>query len=150
VALARGAVRCARLACALGTPMVTPGSSWRRRAAPLLLLAAGLGAFLMLGRALPHDQDVALDLGSGARDVTSVEIAWSRPGSKEDPALSTRYNFAQGNAPRRLQARVRLSNGPWIADVEVARADVARPMHWSRLVDLNGDPMTLPLHEALR
>jgi hypothetical protein len=130
--------------------MVIPVPIWRRRAAPLLLLAAGLGTYMMLGSTIPRDQDVALDLGSGARDVTSVEIAWSHPESKEQPAMSTRWNFAPGRAPRRLPARVRLPDGPWIADVEIGRTDIAVPTRWSRRVDLNGDPMILPLHEALR
>jgi hypothetical protein len=124
--------------------------TWRRRAALALLLAAGLGAYLMLGTTLPHDQDVSLDLGDLAPGVTRVEIAWSRPGSKDDPALSTRWNFAPGKAPRRLQAKTRLSNGPWIADVDVRRGDVDGPSHWSRQVDLNGGPTTLPVGEVAR
>jgi hypothetical protein len=99
---------------------------------------------------IPHDQDVAIDLGDVARAVTSVEIAWSRPGYKDEPAVSTRWLFAAGNAPRRLQTRINVSNGPWVADVDVGRADSVVATHWSRQVNLNGDPMTLPLHEALR
>jgi hypothetical protein len=124
--------------------------TWRRRAAPVLLLAAGLGAYQMIGTTLPHEQDVSLDLGDLAPGVTSVEIAWSRPGSKDDPACSTRWNFAAGKAPRRLQAKMRLSNGPWIADVDVAQSDVDVASHWSRQVDLTGDSTTLPVGEVAR
>jgi hypothetical protein len=123
---------------------------WRRRIAPLLFVAAGLGAYLMAAPMIPHDQDVAFDLGDVARSVTSVEVAWSRPGHQDDPAVSTRWLFTVGNAPRRLQTRIRVSNGPWVADVDVGRADGVAATHWSRQVNLDGDPMTLPLHEALR
>jgi hypothetical protein len=147
VALACPSPACARLAPALDTQLA---KDWPRRAAPLLLLAAAMGAYMMLGPKLPHEQDVALDLGNLAREVTSVEIAWSRPGSKDDPAVSTRWQFSAGNAPRRLQTKLRVSNGPWVADVDIGRADAAVATHWSRQVDLNGDPMTLPLHEGTR
>jgi hypothetical protein len=125
-------------------------SSWRRRAAPLLLLAAALGSYFMIAPTRPRDQDVSLDLGTVAPDVTSIQVVWSRPGSSDEPAVSTRWHFAAGNAPRRLQTRMRLGNGPWIADVDLDRVDAGPRMHWSRQVNLTGDPMTLPLHEVTR
>ena len=36
-----------------------PVSRWRQRMAVLALLGAGVGAYLTLGQALPHDHDVA-------------------------------------------------------------------------------------------
>jgi hypothetical protein len=146
-ALACPCPACARLVGRLSTPAAR---NWRRRAAPLLLLAAGLGAYVMLAPTLPHDQAVALDLGDLARHVASVEIAWTRPGSRDDPAVSTRWHFAAGAAPRRLQTKMRVSNGPWVADVDVGWTDTAAAARWSRQVVLTGEPVTLPLHEGLR
>lgn len=121
--------------------------TWRRRAAPVLLLVGGLGVYQMIGTTLPHDQDVSVDLGDLAPGVTSVQIAWTQPGSPDDSAVSTRWNFDAGSAPRRVKARARLPNGRWIADVDLARGD-AGASHWSRQVDLTGDPMTLPVGEV--
>ena len=142
-----GAAKSWHRAC--GTPMAFASTTWRRRTAPLLLLAAAAGAYFMIGPRLPHDQDVALDLGDRAMDVTGLEIAWSRS-TEEQPQLSTRWHFALGKAPRRLPTRVRLPGGPWLADVEIERAGVVGVTRWSRRVNLTGDAMTLPLHEALR
>jgi len=83
--------------------------SLRRRIAPLLLLAAGLAAFTMVDRELPHEHAVVIDLGDQTGDVTDVEVVWIRAASHSDEAeLTTRWHFAAGTAPSRMPARVRL------------------------------------------
>jgi hypothetical protein len=134
----------------------------RRRIASLLLVGAGVGAYLALGPKLPRDHDVVLDLGSAAHDVTSVELAWVDPHSSSDEAaLTTRWNFTKGSAPARLRATVHLPDGRWEADVVVEWSGAPQPTHWSSQVDLMGTPwwkkdklgdgpVVLPVKEALR
>ena len=135
--------------------------SLRRRFAPLLLLAAGLGAFTMVDRDLPREHEVVIDLGEDAREVTDVEASWVRAGSQsEEASLTTRWHFARGKAPPRIFARVRLSDGPWEVDVGVERG-TSETTHWSGRVNLERTPwwkrdnvkeapVILPVREALR
>ena len=125
--------------------------NWRRRIAPFLLILAALGAYRAVGSRLPHDREVSLDLGPAAQDVTHVELAWTDvQGHAEEPAMSTQWNFVQGTAPERLNARVRLEDGAWLADVRIDRNGQIEPSSWSRRVYLEGRQVILPLREALR
>jgi hypothetical protein len=115
--------------------------SFRRRLAPLLLLAAGLGAYTMMERTLPRDHEVVIDLGGAARDVTDVEVVWTRPGSDtEEAALTTRWHFAPGTAPARIPAHVRLPDGEWEVDVGLQRDATRETTHGPRRVNLEGTP----------
>jgi hypothetical protein len=116
-----------------------PGA--RRRVAPLMLLAAGVGAAVAIGPKLPHDHEVGLDFGSAAATITDVELAWTPNGATTDEAsLSTRWHFNQGTAPSRLSTKVRLPDGAWTAEVEVHRAGTNETTHWSGRVNLEGSP----------
>jgi hypothetical protein len=136
--------------------------SLRRRIAPLLLLAAGIGAFTMVDRELPHEHAVVIDLGDKARDVTDVEVVWTRAASHPDEAdLTTRWHFAAGTAPPRIPARVRLPDGTWEVDVGIERQGTPQTTHWSGRANLKRTPwwkrdnlyeapVILPTREALR
>jgi hypothetical protein len=137
----------------------------RRRTAPLLLLGAGAGAYLAMGPKLPHDHDVTLDLGSAAADITSIDLSWTDPrsaaSSSDEAVLTTRWNFAKGTAPSRLNARVRLADGRWQAEATIERSDGPKTTRWSGQVNLVGTPwwkrdnlgegpVVLPVREAFR
>ena len=137
----------------------------RRRLAPLLLVGAGVGAYLAMGPKLPRDHDITLDLGGGAADITSIELSWTPVGdntsSTGEAALTTRWNFNKGTAPSRLNARVRLADGRWQAEATIERAGVPKTTHWSSQVNLVGTPwwkrdnlgdgpVVLPIREAFR
>lgn len=134
----------------------------RRRVAPLLLLGAGAGAYLAMGPKLPRDHEVILDLGHSATDISSIELSWSDPRSSSDEAaLTTRWSFTPGTAPSRLVARVRLADGPWLAEATIERAGAPPTTRWSRQVNLSGTPwwnrdnlgdgpVVLPVREAFR
>jgi hypothetical protein len=109
-----------------------------------------VSAYLLVAPKLPHDQQIALDLGEAAPEVTRLEVTWSRRESPDDPAVSTRWHFDAGRAPRRLPVPVRLPDGAWIVDVSVARAGSGPDAHGSRLVAFDGSPITLPLREVLK
>jgi hypothetical protein len=126
------------------------GPSWRRRFAPLLLFAAAGGIYLTVGPRLPHEQRVALDLGKSSPTITALELSWTDPrGKGDEPLQATRWNFAPGTAPARIEARVRLPDGTWNAGIEVERQGSPETKHWERRVDLGGGQVVLPLGEAL-
>jgi len=113
----------------------------RRRLAPLLLVAAGLGAYVAMGPKLPHDHDVLLEFGAAAPTVTEVELAWTpTAGSTDEAALTTRWHFAEGTAPSSLRAHVRLPDGAWTAEVAVGRAGTNETTRWFGRVNLEGSP----------
>ena len=137
-----------------------PGEDARRRFAPLFLVAAGLGAYAMFSRELPRDRDVVLDLGEAAPEVADVQASWTRSGS-EQAELTTRWHFAEGTAPKRLAARVRLPDGAWEVEVGVRRYRVSAETRWSGQANLERTPwwkrdnlkdvpVVLPVKETLR
>jgi hypothetical protein len=142
-----------------------PQGSWfdartRRKWAPLLLLAAGLGAYTAVGPKLPRTHQVVLDFGPDAGSVTDVEISWTRANAIEDAALTTRWHFAPGTVPRRLPFEAKLPEGSW--DIEVSLERQSRPTtRWPYRVNLEGAPfwagdtgrdrpVVIPVREALR
>ena len=131
----------------------TGGGRVRRGLAPLVLVVAGIVVWQMLGPQLSRDHDVALDLGAAAASIASVELTWTDPratGTAESPAVTTRWNFEAGNAPSRLHTHVRVADGEWQADVDIARNDRSAHARWSRRVYLEGSQVVLALREALQ
>jgi hypothetical protein len=137
-----------------------PSESRRRKWAPLLLLAAGLGAYATVSPKLPRARQVILDLGPDPGDLTSLELTWTRGGTMDDAALTTRWHFAPGAAPRRLPFEARLADGAW--DVEATLERQSRETtRWPYRVNLEGTPfwrrdpqgerpVVIPVREALR
>ena len=134
--------------------------STRRRWAPLLLVAAGVGGYVAIDPKLPRSRQVVLDFGKEATDVTDIELTWTRAGTMDDAALATRWHFAPGAAPRRLPFEARLADGPW--DIEVTLERQSRETtRWPYRVNLQGTPfwtrdhqrdlpVVIPVREALR
>jgi hypothetical protein len=126
----------------------------------LLLVAAGVGAYVTVSPTLPQDRHVVLDLGPDAGDLTDLELTFTRAGTMDDAALAARWHFAPGTAPRRLPFEARLGDGAW--DVEVTlerqsrettrwpyRVNLDRTPFWTR--DPQRDrPVVIPVREALR
>ncbi|HMI83439.1 MAG TPA: hypothetical protein VK550_05050 [Polyangiaceae bacterium] len=134
--------------------------SRRRKWAPLLLVAAGLGAYAMVGPKMPHARQVVLDLGPDAADLTDLELTWTRAGTMDDAALTTRWHFALGAAPRRLPFEARLADGAWDVDVTLERQS-RETTRWPYRVNLEPTPFwtrdprgelpeVIPVREALR
>jgi hypothetical protein len=134
----------------------------RRKFAPLLLVAAALGAYAMVDRALPRDRDVVLELGDASVDVSDVEVSWVRPRSgSEEAELTTKWHFAKGAAPSRLKTRARLPDGAWEVEVGVQRYGAPGETRWEGHVNLErtpfwkrdnlrNEPVILPVRETLR
>ena len=141
------------------TASAVPSGWWRRKSAPLLLLAAGLGAYTALDSRAPRTRQVTILLGEYARSTSELELSWSNPHDPtSEAALTTRWTFAPGSAPRRLHTEIKLPNGPWDAELSATRIDgqpaVRRTIRvtleggsWLRHDDA-GQRVALPLDEA--
>ena len=132
----------------------------RRRWAPLFLIAAAVGAYVAVSPNLPRERRVILDFGTDPKDVTDVEVSWTRAGSSGDAALTTRWHFARGALPRRLPYDARLAEGDWDIDVRLER-ESRETTRWAYRVNLQGAPffmrapeqerpVVIPVREALR
>ena len=142
------------------TPSSFFNPNTRRKWAPLLLLAAGLGAYTAVGPKLPRTHPVVLDFDPEAKDVVDVEVSWTRANSVEDAALTTRWHFAPGTVPRRLPFEARLPEGSWDIEVSLDRQS-RQTTRWPYRVNLEGAPfwagdsgrdrpVVIPVREALR
>jgi hypothetical protein len=122
----------------------------RRRIAPLLLLAAGVVGYATLGPKLPRDHEVKILLGPNQPTVSALELVWIDPRNAErDAALTTRWQFTPGSAPRVLQTEVRLPNGPWDLDITLEHA-AAPPSHLTRRIELEGSILVVHLDKPLQ
>jgi hypothetical protein len=132
----------------------------RRRWAPLLLLAAGVGAYTAVGPKLPRTHPVVLDFGPNTGGVTDVEVSWTRANAVEDAALTTRWHFAPGALPRKLSYEAHLPDGSWDLEVRLERQS-RETTRWPYRVNLEGSPfwardadrdrpVVIPVREALR
>ena len=133
----------------------------RRKWAPLLLLAAGVGAYAAVDSHLPREHQVVLLLGPGAKEVTSIELSWTKAGTSDDAALTTRWHFAPGSAPTRLPFVAKLAEGAWDVEAFVERVDRPETTRWPYRANLGGSAfwkrdtsgdaaLVLPIRDALR
>jgi hypothetical protein len=136
------------------------GNGARKRWAPLFLVAAGLGAYVAVGPKLPRTHPVVLDLGTETGDLTDLEVCWTRAATRDDAALTTRWHFAEGTAPRRLPFEAHLADGAWDIEVTLERRS-RETTRWPYRVNLEGSPfwtrdpgrdppVVIPVREALR
>ncbi len=109
---------------------------------------------------MPRAHRVILDLGPDAGDLTDIELSWTRGGTMDDAALTTRWHFAPGAAPRRLPFEARLADGAWDVEVRLER-ESRETTRWPYRVNLEGTPIfsrdpqrerpvVIPVREALR
>lgn len=126
----------------------------------MILVAAGVGGYVTIGPKLPRDRQVVLDLGPDADDLTDLELTFTRAGTMDDAALTTRWHFAPGAAPRRLPCEARLADGAWDIEVTLERQS-RQTTRWPYRVNLEGTPfwtrdpqrdrpVVIPVREALR
>lgn len=127
-----------------------------------MLVAAALGAYAMVDRALPRERYVVFDLGDASVEVSELEVSWVRARSgSEEAELTSRWHFAKGEAPSRFKTRARLPDGAWEVEVGVQRYGVPGETRWEGHVNLErtpfwkrdnlrDEPVILPVRETLR
>lgn len=110
---------------------------WVRRLTPLLLLAAVLLVYRLIAPKLPHDRQVAYELGALAPKLVRLDVSFSDPETPDEgPALMTTWHFQPGQAPRRLTATVRLHDGAWDVDARLVLVPPSPPEEVSRRITL--------------
>jgi len=112
---------------------------WRKKAAPLLLAAAALGAYVALDSGLPHEREVTIVLGDRATVLRELELSWVHPREPTaEAALTTRWTFQKGAAPRRLHAQLNLPDGLWDAELHATLLSDEPLEHRTIRVNLEG------------
>jgi hypothetical protein len=125
----------------------------RKRAARLVLLAAGLGVAALLARGelkVPHDQTVRYVLGDEAPRVQELEARWAAPGAVHQPEDWTRaatFRYVLGQAPRVITHEPKLPNGDYDVQIEIVASDATRVV--DRHVQLSGGTTSIDLARAV-
>ena len=104
-----------------------------RRFAPVVLALGVAAALTQVLPHLPHEREVELRLDDPS-SITSVELAWVRAG---DAVQGASWRFEPGKAPRSLTTTVRLPDGEYDVDIELARAlEASEPTRVRRTITL--------------
>jgi hypothetical protein len=105
-----------------------------RRVPALLVLAVGLGVFLLFGPKIPRDQAVGIVLGDAAATVREVTVRYrlqapstaaspqnqSDRGELTDEVLrEVSFRFPRGGAPRVVRHEPRLADGDYLLEIEL-------------------------------
>lgn len=117
-------------------------SRLRARLTPLLLVAGGAAAVVLVVPHLPHEHRVELRLEDAAT-VTAVDVAWT-PVEDGEAVQGSSWHFAAGTAPRSLGSTVKLPNGRYALDVHVERGEGREAFH--RVITVgDAERITVPL-----
>ncbi len=121
----------------------------RRKLGPLILVAALLAMWLVLGRKVPSEQVVHVVLGDAAPSVTEVRLRYAPDeGAGPSDAEFTReatFRYAAGKAPRIVTHEPRLAGGDYLVEIEVSKGNDRALVH--RKVKLDGSPVSLDVKE---
>ncbi len=122
------------------------------RVAKLVVVAAAVTLFLFLGRDWPKDQHVRLVLGDAAPRVEELTVRYA-PRATEDWTREVSFRYVPGGgdsgrlAPRIVTHEVRLADGEWTVEIEVAsKTDRATV---KRRVTLEGKAVSIELAQAV-
>lgn len=93
-------------------------STTTKRVVRFLVLVAALGAFLLLSRGWPKDRTIHFMLGDAAPRVRELTVGYSEAG--DEFTRGATFHFALGSAPRVVTHEVRLAEGDYTVEIEVA------------------------------
>lgn len=114
-----------------------------RRYAFLIPIGGFLAAYAVVAPHLPRDHDVSLRFPPEMRDVTDVEVTWTRLSESEDALAESVFHFAPGAAPRDLRVKVRSANGEYWLDLTVVRRSQRHALR--RRVTLEDKPIRVDI-----
>ena len=89
-----------------------------KRLARLAVLVAALAGFVVLSRGWPKDRAMHFVLGDAAPRVEALTVGYSEGGDEFTRGAS--FHFAHGAAPRIVTHEVRLAEGDYTIEIEVA------------------------------
>ncbi len=123
----------------------------RRRGIKLLLLVAGLGLALLLGKQWPATQTVHLLLGDAAPRVTEVEVHYARilGDAKRGDAfdVGATFPFGKAGAPRIVTHEPKLAPGDYTVAIEIATAGDRAIVE--RRITLDGHVVSIDVERAV-
>ncbi len=123
----------------------------RKRGFKLLLLVAGLGLALLLGKKWPATQTVHVLLGDAAPRVAEVELHYARieGGAKRGDAFDTgaTFPFGKGGAPRIVTHEPKLVPGDYTVAIEIATAGDRAILE--RRITLDGHVVSIDVERAV-
>ena len=94
----------------------------------MLLVAAAVGAYRIVGPAMPNDQSIHVIVGDAASRVTELRLRYADANSSAEPSWLREVSFAfPGGAPTRvITHQPRLPDGKYALEIELtARNDRA-------------------------
>jgi hypothetical protein len=112
-----------------------------------LFLAAGVGTALLLARSAPHDQTVHYVLGDAAVGVEEMVVRWA--GADGDWMRQVTYDYARGGAPRIVTHELRLADGDYTVEFEIAASPEAAHRVFRRRVNLSGGATSIDVAGGL-
>ena len=113
--------------------------------ARILFLVFGLLVALYLGTQGPQEQHVRIVLGSGAPEVTGVELHYVA--NDEEPVREAHFTYPKGSAPRVVAHEPQLPNGEYRLQIELDTIDGRRAIQ--RQVTLGGGSTQVDVSSAL-
>ncbi|HZU82011.1 MAG TPA: hypothetical protein VE987_03795 [Polyangiaceae bacterium] len=125
----------------------------RTRLVRLVFVAAAIALALLLSRHWPKDQAVHYVLGDAAPLVLEVDARWASgdPREPEDWSREATFRYAPGAAPRIVTHDMRLPDGDYTVEIEVASGPGSRPATHvvRRRVTLSGGAVSIDLQGSL-
>ena len=101
---------------------------------------------LYIGRQGPQEQHVRIVLGSGAPDVTGVDLRYV--GDDGDIAREAHFVYPKGGAPRVVAHEPKLPNGPYRLEIDLDARDGRRAVQ--RQVTLGGGSTQVDVSNVLQ
>jgi hypothetical protein len=118
----------------------------RKKLAPLVLVAALLSFWFVLGRKVPTEQVVHVVLGDASPRITEVRVRYAPEGDAEFTREAT-FHYAAGNAPRIVTHEPRLMGGDYTVEIELVVGNDRTLVH--RKVKLEGNPVSVDIRDSL-
>ena len=117
----------------------------------LVLLVAGLGLALLLGKQWPATQTVHVLLGDAASRVTEVEVHYARiegPAKRGDAFdVGATFPFGKAGAPRIVTHEPKLAPGDYTVAIEIATAGDRAIVE--RRITLDGHVVSIDVERAV-
>jgi hypothetical protein len=91
-----------------------------RAATSVILLVAAVVVFALLGPKWPKDQSLRFVLGDAAARVEEISVRYAPLNDAEDWTREASFRYAAGQAPRIVSHDVRLADGDYVVEIELA------------------------------